>query len=257
MSNADTKKALSGISRIKWAYVLMSLFLMALGVITFVWPEITAATICSAIGAASVVFGIIKILTYFMREIKGVALNYDFSVGALAVIAGLILLISRERVVDLLQIVIGIYLVVDSVFKLQTALDAKRLNVGGWWLSLIVTIACLALGVVLIVKIGGDYLMVLIGAALIADGLQNLFLVIFSAVAEKALARKQKAAASAMESPAPETKTPAPAQDTAPAETGAPAAETPVTAEAPETPEPVTGEPETDIPSEEEGSYEP
>lgn len=250
MSSIDTKKTLSGISRIKWAYVVMSLFLMALGIITFIWPDITAATICSAIGAASVVFGIIKILTYFMREIKGVALNYDFSVGALAVIAGLILLISRERVVDLLQIVIGIYLVVDSVFKLQTALDAKRLGVGGWWLSLIVTIACLALGVVLIVKIGGDFLMILIGTALIADGLQNLFLVIFSAVAERALERMKKNAPPAGGGAVPEAKVPEPEANSTPAAKNVPEQ----TASA--KPEPPTVGPEDKSPTDEEGSNE-
>ncbi|NCB51448.1 MAG: hypothetical protein EOM54_06145 [Clostridia bacterium] len=250
MSTADTKKTLSGISRIKWAYVVMSLFLMALGIFTFIWPEITAGAICSAIGAASIVFGIIKILTYFMREIKGVALNYDFSVGALAVIAGLILLISRDKLVDLLQIVIGIYLVVDSVFKLQTALDAKRLGVGGWWLSLIVTVACLALGIVLIFKIGGDLLMVLIGAALIADGLQNLFLVIFSAVADRSLDRMKKSDASAGAGTSPEPKSTAPEEGSAPDAKNAP------TTEAAPKPEPQFKTPEAETISDEEGSNE-
>lgn len=251
MSTADTKKTLSGINRIKWAYVVMSVFLMALGIFTFIWPEITAGMICSAIGAASIVFGIIKILTYFMREIKGVALNYDFSVGALAVIAGLILLISRDRIVDLLQIVIGIYLVVDSVFKLQTALDAKRLGVGGWWLSLIVTAACLTLGIVLIVKIGGDLLMVLIGAALIADGLQNLFLVIFSAVAERALDRIKKSAAAAGEGVSTEPQSPAQEETPARDANNAP------TTEASAKPEPPLKTPEPEITSDEEGSNQP
>ncbi len=101
------------------------------------------------------------------------ALNYDFSVGALAVIAGLILLISRERVVGLLQIVIGVYLVVDSVFKLQLALDAQRAGRRQLVAVACIDVACLALGVVLIVKISGDFLMVLIGVALVADGLQT------------------------------------------------------------------------------------
>jgi uncharacterized membrane protein HdeD (DUF308 family) len=214
VSEAKTGKAASGLSKIKWAYVVISVFLMALGICTFIWPEITAGTICSAMGAAAIVFGIIRIITYFMREVRGVALNYDFSIGALAVVAGIILLITKSRVVDLLQIVIGVYLVVDSVFKLQTALDAKRLGVSGWWISLILTAACLALGIVLIVKIGSNLLMVLIGAALIADGLQNLFLVIFSAAAAKALARAEKCAqdaAAGAEAPcAPDSARPVP-----------------------------------------------
>ena len=227
MSSATAPKAPGGLSRIKWAYVLISIFLTALGICTFIWPEITSAAICSAMGAATIVFGIIKIITYFLREVKGVALNYDFSTGALAVIAGLALLITRDKVVDLLQLVIGVYLVVDSVFKLQAALDAKRLGIPGWWLPLIVTAACLALGVVLIVRESGGLLMLLIGTALVADGLQNLLLAVFSIAAAKALARREKAAGE----PAPDPVEAAAAipdeaipPETAPA--GAPAPET-------------------------------
>lgn len=204
MSKAKTQKY-GVIGKIKWAYAIISAFLIALGVFTFVWPEMTAGTICSAMGVAAIVFGIILIITYFLREIKGVALTYDFSIGVLAVACGLILLIGRDRVVDLLQVVIGVYLIVDSVFKLQTALDAKRLGISGWWLSLILTAACLALGIVLTVKVGGSLLMMLIGAALIADGFQNLFLVVFSAAAARALSRAKKETepAAAQEPPVP------------------------------------------------------
>lgn len=251
MSEAKTQKSAGGFSKIKWAYVVISVFLMALGICTFVWPEITAGTICSAMGAAAIVFGIIRIITYFMRDIKGVALNYDFSIGALAVIAGIIMLIAKSRVVDLLQVVIGVYMIIDSVFKLQTALDAKRLGVSGWWLSLILTAACLALGIVLVVKIGTSLLMVLIGAALVADGLQNLFLVIFSAVAAKALARMEKSAEAA-----PGGTESAAAQDAAPAgPQPAPETVTVGAAAVPTANEPEA--PKTETISNDEGSDEP
>ncbi len=177
---------------IKWAYVGISVFLLALGVCALVWPEITAGTVCIAIGIAAILFGIVKLIAYFLREVKGIGLNYDLSIGVLGIAAGIFLLVGKDRVIDLLQIVIGIYLVVDSVFKLQTSVDAKRLGVGGWWVSLILSLACAAFGVVLALRVGSNILMVLIGVALIVDGLQNLCLVIFSAMAAKALARMDK-----------------------------------------------------------------
>lgn len=177
---------------IKWAYVGISVFLLALGVCALVWPEITAGTVCIAIGIAAILFGIVKLIAYFLREVKGIGLNYDLSIGVLGIAAGIFLLVGKDRVIDLLQIVIGIYLVVDSVFKLQTSVDAKRLGVGGWWVSLILSLACAAFGVVLALRVGSNILMILIGVALIVDGLQNLCLVIFSAMAAKALARMDK-----------------------------------------------------------------
>ena len=179
---------------IKWAYVGISVFLLALGVCALVWPEITAGTVCIAIGIAAILFGIVKLIAYFLREVKGIGLNYDLSIGVLGIAAGIFLLVGKDRVIDLLQIVIGIYLVVDSVFKLQTSVDAKRLGVGGWWVSLILSLACAAFGVVLALRVGSNILMILIGVALIVDGLQNLCLVIFSAMAAKALARMTRMA---------------------------------------------------------------
>jgi uncharacterized membrane protein HdeD (DUF308 family) len=177
---------------VKWSYVVFSLFLMALGVCAVVWPDIGLATVCIAIGAGATVFGIIRIIVYFLRELRGVALSYDFSIGLLGVILGIILLVHPQGVIDFLQVVIGFFLLLDSVFKLQTALDSRRIGMSGWWVPLIFTLACLTLGVLMILKVGANVLMVLIGVSLIADGAQNLCMFIFSQIAAKQLARMDK-----------------------------------------------------------------
>lgn len=192
MAKKQTKKSSDVAVGIKWSYVALSIFLIGLGVCAVVWPDIGLSTICIAIGAGAVVFGVVRIIAYFLRETRGVALNFDFSVGLLCLIAGVILLIHPQSVIDFLQVVIGIYLLLDSVFKLQTALDSRRIGIPGWWVPLVFTVACLVLGVLMILKVGADVIMVLIGAALIADGLQNLCLVIYSAVAAKQLKRMDK-----------------------------------------------------------------
>ncbi|MEG2008572.1 MAG: DUF308 domain-containing protein [Oscillospiraceae bacterium] len=189
-TSEKTKKYTLG--DVKWSYVGMSLFLISLGLCTVIWPNIGLVAVCVSIGAGAVLFGVFRIIVYFLREVRGVALSYDFSVGLLALAVGVVLLIHPQGVLDFLQIVIGIYLLIDSVFKLQTALDSKRLGMSGWWVPLIFTVVCLGLGVLMILKVGADFIMALIGAALIADGLQNLCLVIYAAVAAKQLARMDK-----------------------------------------------------------------
>ena len=164
------------LKRVKWVYVLLSVFLMALGASLFVWPNIPSVTICCAIGGGAVVLGIVKIVLYFLRDIQAVGEQNDFAIGAMCVIAGAILLIHPAAILSMIPQVLGVYMLIDCVFKLQIALDAKRLGSGGWWLSLLVTLVCIIWGLMLVWQPFGleKHLMTLIAGGLIADGVQNL-----------------------------------------------------------------------------------
>ena len=160
------------LKRVKWVYVLLSVFLMALGASLFVWPNIPSVTICCAIGGGAVVLGIFKIVLYFLRDIQAVGEQNDFAIGAMCVIAGAILLIHPAAILSMIPQVLGVYMLIDCVFKLQIALDAKRLGSGGWWLSLLVTLVCIIWGLMLVWQPFGleKHLMTLIAGGLIADG---------------------------------------------------------------------------------------
>ncbi len=189
MAKEKVKKDSSALGA-KWSYIGLSVFLIALGVCAMIWADISAEVICIAIGVAVIIFGVIRIIIYFMRKLPGVGLSYDFSLGLIALIVGVVLLIHPQGVIDLLQVVIGVFLLVDSVLKLQTAIDSKRFGMTGWWVPLIFTIICLVLGVMMVLKT--NVIMVLIGAALVADGLQNLCLVVYSGIAARQLRRMDK-----------------------------------------------------------------
>lgn len=177
------------LKRVKWVYVVLSVFLAGLGVCLFVWPDIPAVTVCCAIGGGAVVLGIFKIVLYFLREINAVGEQNDFAIGAMCVIAGAILLIHPNAILDMVPQVLGVYMLIDCVFKLQIALDAKRLGNKGWWLSLAVTLLCIIWGLLLIWQPFGlnEHLMVLIAGGLIADGVQNLLGVVYMAATVRRL----------------------------------------------------------------------
>lgn len=70
MAKKQTKKSSDVAVGIKWSYVALSIFLIGLGVCAVVWPDIGLSTICIAIGAGAVVFGVVRIIAYFLREIR-------------------------------------------------------------------------------------------------------------------------------------------------------------------------------------------
>lgn len=187
---AITKDLTGKNQKVNWLYGTVSLLLVILGIYIIIRPDVGVSAICGVVGALALIFGIIKVVVYFATEVRGIGMTYDLSVGTLCAIAGIILMLKPRGVVELIQVLIGTYLVIDSVLKLQTAVDAKRLRLDLWWIPLIFTIICLALGISMLVRLGGDLVMILIGVSLIADGIQNLCIVIFSIIAGRMLAKK-------------------------------------------------------------------
>lgn len=170
--------------RIKWAYVLLSVFLLVLGILLVANPDTSMITICRILGGCALAVGVVKIVLYFVREVEGVAIRYDFAVGAFCIILGALLLWRAPTMVGFLSVVIGLLILVDSVFKLQVAIDSRRMGAATWWVTLLFTCVCMVMGGLLVFDpfSGQQVLATVMGVSLIADGLQNLCTVVYAAV---------------------------------------------------------------------------
>ena len=180
--------------RIKWAYLLVSVFFIALGVLLVLRPDTSMIYFCRFLGGVAVLFGLARIIGYFVRELDGVGLRYDFATGAFAVVAGAFLIWRAPEVGEVMSVVIGLFILVDCVFKLQVAMDSKRMGARSWWITLLFTCVSLVLGLLLIFDTfkGQQVLSIMMGIALVADGLQNLCTVIYATIFVKDMKKKVK-----------------------------------------------------------------
>ena len=94
-----------------------------------------------------------KIVLYFIREVEGVAIRFDFAIGLFCVVLGALMLWRAPALTDVLSVMIGLLVLVDSVFKLQVAVDSRRMGAHSWWVTLVCTVVCLVLGVLLAIII--------------------------------------------------------------------------------------------------------
>lgn len=175
------------LKRIRWTYLLLSLFLIGIGVCLLIWPEVSMNMACMITGGGAIVYGLAKIIIYFVRQINSMVEQYDFSTGLLCIFGGAGLLVQPAELLSLLPQVLAIAMLIDCVFKLQVVLDAKRLDNGAWFLELFVLLICIAWGACLLVQpFGLDvYLSQMFAGGLIADGVLNLLSVIFIAATVK------------------------------------------------------------------------
>ena len=112
------------------------------------------------------------------------AIRFDFAIGLFCVVLGALMLWRAPALTDVLSVMIGLLVLVDSVFKLQVAVDSRRMGAHSWWVTLVCTVVCLVLGVLLVFNPfnGKQVLTIMMGVSLIVDGVQNLCTVVYAAV---------------------------------------------------------------------------
>ena len=160
----------------KTGYIVMSVVFCVVGVLFIALPERSALAVGRALGVAMIVFGVIKLVGYFSRDLFRLAFQYDLEFGILLIALGLISLLRTSNLMDFICVAMGIAILADGLFKIQISVDARRFGIASWWLVLLLAVAAGAVGLVLIFRPweSAQLLTVLLGLALLAEGVLNL-----------------------------------------------------------------------------------
>ena len=164
----------------KTTMIAIAVLYIVIGLILIVWPEQSRLVICYVLGAAALLYGIYRILAYFSRENLEAVMQFSVAIGVACALAGVILLFRADFVAAAFGVIIGLSLVVDSVLRLQTALDIRRLGGAHWMPVLICALAMLVLGAVLLFNPFAAVLTATIvgGVSLVIDGVLTLWSVV-------------------------------------------------------------------------------
>lgn len=160
----------------KTGYIVMSLVFCAAGIACIANPGLSAAVIGRALGAAMILFGAVKLVGYCSRDLYRLAFQYDLGFGLLLIALGALVLARPAGVLDFIFTALGIVVLTDGLYKVQIAVDARRFGISAWWLTLVLAIAAGAVGLALVFRPwdSARVLTILLGAALLAEGILNL-----------------------------------------------------------------------------------
>ena len=161
---------------VRAAFAAVSLFFCGLGLVLLIWPDTAAAAVCTLLGAAAVVCGVVKLMGYFSNDLYRLAFQFDLAAGILTVIVGGLLLLRPWDVLALLPVVVGLYILADSVLRLQTSIDARHFGMKKWWAMLLLSVCGALLGTLLLLRPfqSARALVRLMGLTLAVDGVENL-----------------------------------------------------------------------------------
>lgn len=133
-------------------HVIAAALMVLAGVFSLAWPEGGQIAGRYLIGGCFVVLGGARVLGYFSNDLYRLAFQYDLGLGSFCVILGVLLIISPDNVQPALPYIIGVYVLIDTLLKLQTAFDAKAFGMKHWWglllSSAVLTVCSIALLVI-------------------------------------------------------------------------------------------------------------
>lgn len=164
----------------KIGYIVMSVMFCIAGALFIALPDISITMIGVSMGIAMIVFGIVKLVGYFSRDLFRLAFQFDLELGILLLVLGLIVLIRPDDLMTFMCIALGISILTDGLFKVQIALDSKRFGIKSWWVILALAVVAGTIGVFLIFRSAksAQFLTVLLGVSILAEGILNLYTVI-------------------------------------------------------------------------------
>ena len=164
----------------KIGYIVMSVMFCIAGALFIALPDISITMIGISMGIAMSVFGIVKLVGYFSRDLFRLAFQFDLELGILLLVLGLIVLIRPDDLMTFMCIALGISILTDGLFKVQIALDSKRFGIKSWWVILALAVVAGTIGVFLIFRSSksAQFLTVLLGVSILAEGILNLYTVI-------------------------------------------------------------------------------
>ena len=184
---------------IKSGMMLLSIAYIIIGMMLLIMPQTSLLWICYAFGAVVLVTGIVCLIQY--ARIRGTGFTAPFMLVGGVITAGLgIFTLAKPQVVaSFLPIVFGIFILVDGLSRVGTAIDLAKRKGQKWWMLLLLSVVSVALGVLLVLHPFDAAVSVVMvcGILLIVEGALNLGCVLYAAMELRTLDRMASAAANA------------------------------------------------------------
>lgn len=161
----------------------VALVMLVMGILLVVFSERLLKVVCYVAGAATVIWGVARIV--LCARAGGRALVVDIVLSVVVIATGILLIISPAFIAELVTVFLGLLLIIDSVFKITESLALHRSDSGAMWLPGVVVGGIFAvLGVVIIFNpfATTGILMTFMGICMILDAACTVAACVYSAL---------------------------------------------------------------------------
>lgn len=160
--------------------IIISILLILLAIVLIFNPSQLLNTIMIILGIMVVVDGIWHIISYFNEPVEFKAFSFELLEGIAEVVLGFIFISNPAKVFELIYLLIGIWIIFESIIKLQMSFNLKDF-VENWKIMIIVSIFSILLGIFIIAHpfVAANILYTICGIVLLVTEILNLIEAIY------------------------------------------------------------------------------
>ncbi|MBQ2673045.1 DUF308 domain-containing protein [Candidatus Saccharibacteria bacterium] len=135
------------IKKSAWSATIESLAIMILGILFIAWPETMVKAVSYIVGVIFITKGLFQVINYFMEKGQNDFFNNNLLMGVISILIGIAALVIGEDIANVFRVVIGIWLIYESLVKVNTAIKLSSAGIGIWKYVMILALVVMVLGV--------------------------------------------------------------------------------------------------------------
>ncbi len=170
------------VKQAKVSNLIIYSFMVAVGLMMLIFQEIPTSVELIVLSVLCILVGGAKNLGYFSNDLYRLAFQFDLAIGLfLAIIGVLTLVVGGKDPLGTVRL-FGIYIFIDGLLKLQTAIDARKFGIAGWLVILLTAILMVGVGIVGLLASYLEQLsqMIVLDISLVLDGLVNIWITAYT-----------------------------------------------------------------------------
>lgn len=134
----------------KFISLLVSIIFVCFSVFMIIQPAMSISVLIKSLGVIVLVDGILHIASYF-KHLKGEkTLSLELIRGILNFIIGVIVISNPEAFLSFFAIIIGVWILIQSIIKFQFAFNMKSIEDKNWIIIFILAIVTFLFGCVIL-----------------------------------------------------------------------------------------------------------
>ena len=130
--------------------IILSIVLLVFGLFMFTKPLSTVNALMILFGVILVLDGLVHLVSYFSIKDEYRFFSSELVQAIIYIILGFVLMINYYNISYLLPIILGIWIIVDSIFRLQISLNIRDIYDSHWGILLAMSILTGLFGMVIL-----------------------------------------------------------------------------------------------------------
>ncbi len=159
--------------KLKWDSIIVSLFTIAIGVLCIVMPSEAGDVLLIIFGAMLIAIGATLFVRFFTTD--RLFASHIMIMAVVSIVLGVMCLVQRSALQSILTILLGLYIVVDSLSSIGDSIYLCKAKVSGWFILFLLSLLSCGLGVVVMFSTF-DTVMIFAGVSLLIEGVKRFTL---------------------------------------------------------------------------------